>query len=339
MNRRVTLLTTFLATGALLGGVAVAASSPSVKTGPTSSVTDSSAILHGSVNPNGASTTYVFQWGLTTSYGLSSAPKSAGSRVNSLAVQVTASGLLPGTVYHYHLIALNKSGSSAGVDLRVKTNGNPPPDAATGPASGIGTSYATVSGVINPHGEATAWAFQYGLTASYGVQTLGGVIPAGSTPVAVAQQLLGLAPLTTFHYRIVALHGFSVIQYGNDATFLTYPSPRPRPRVQARTTPHRDRTAPYVFTTSGAVIGPSFIPQSASCYQNATVRFFLGKRDVAASLVAIQPNCTFSGQTVFNHLPGRGKKHRQVRLRVLIHFRGNGYLAPSDARPETVVLG
>jgi hypothetical protein len=24
---------------------------------------------------------------------------------------------------------------------------------------------------------------------------------------------------------------------------------------------------------------------------------------------------------------------------VLIHFRGNGYLAPSDAKPESIVLG
>ena len=52
-----------------VAGVAAAASSPSVVTGATSSVTQSSVVLHGSVNPNGKSTTYFFQWGLTTAYG------------------------------------------------------------------------------------------------------------------------------------------------------------------------------------------------------------------------------------------------------------------------------
>ncbi len=338
MKRQLKLLTAFLATSAMLGGAALAASSPAISTGSTSSVTSSSAILHGSVNPNGASTTYQFQWGVTTGYGLSGTLTSAGRGVRSVAVHIIASGLLPGTVYHYRLVASSKVGLVAGADRTFTTLGYPPPAAATGPVSLIGTSFADVTAAINPNGEATTWAFQYGLTPSYGVQTFGGVVPAGSSPVVVAQQLVGLAPGTTFHYRIVAVHG-SVVQYGNDATFLTLPSPRPVPRVQASTTPHRDRKAPYVFTTAGVVIGPASIPQSISCWQNATIRFLLGKRQVAFSLVPIQPNCTFSTQTVFSHLPGRGNKHRLVHLRVLIHFRGNGYLAPSNARPETVVLG
>jgi hypothetical protein len=339
MNRKLKLLAAFVATSAILVGIAVAASSPSIATSSTSSVTSSSAVLHGSVNPNGASTTYSFQWGLTNTYGLSNPLKSVGSGTKSVSVHITASGLIPGTVYHYRLVALNRFGGVVGSDRTFKTHGNPPPDAATGPASQISASSATVSGVINPHREKTTWLFQYGLTAAYTVQTFGGSVPAGSSPVVVIQQLQGLLPGTMFHYRIVAVHGSSVVQVGADATFMTFPSPRPIPRVRARTTPRRDSSAPYLFTTSGTVIGPSSIPQSLSCFQNATVRFFLGNRQVGVSLAPVAPNCTFSIQTAFHHLPGRGKKHRQVRLRVLIHFRGNGYLAPSDARSETVTLG
>ena len=339
MNRKLKLLTAFLATSAALAGVAVAASSPAISTGATSSVTASSAVLHGTVNPNGATTHYQFQWGLTTAYGLTSALKSAGGGTKSVAVTTTADHLIPGTVYHYRLIALNKFGGVTGSDRKFKTGGNPPPDAATGGPSQLGSHSATLTAVINPHGENTTWYFQYGLTPFYGSSTFGGVVPAGIVPVVVAQQIQGIESGTFFHYRIVAVHGSSTVTYGADATFLTFPSPRPVPRLRARTTPRRDRKASFVFTTSGTVSGPKFIPPALACSQNATVRFYLGKRQVAFSLVPVEPNCTFSAQTVFRHLPGRGSKHRQVQLRVKIHSRGNGYLAPEDARPETVTLG
>jgi hypothetical protein len=69
------------------------------------------------------------------------------------------------------------------------------------------------------------------------------------------------------------------------------------------------------------------------------VRFFFGKREVAATVIPVQANCTFVGQTVISRLPGHGTKHRKVTLRVLVRARGNGYLATADARKETVVLG
>jgi len=135
------------------------------------------------------------------------------------------------------------------------------------------------------------------------------------------------------------MHSGAPNQYGSDQTFTTYPSPRPVPRVRVRVSPGHSRHKPFLFTIAGSVAGPSSIPASADCFGDATVRFLLGKKQVAFDLVALQPNCTFGGQVQFNRLPGRGKRHRQVRLRVLIHWRGNGYLAPADARPQSVLLG
>jgi hypothetical protein len=339
MNRKVKLLTALLMTLVVGAAVADAASSPSVATGSASSITGSSAVLNGTVNPNGASTAYRFDWGLTIGYGQTSAVKSAGGGTKVVPASAKIKALLPGTVYHYRLGALNKFGGTEGADRKFRTSGNPPPEAATGPAQVTSASTATVTGVINPHGENTTYEFQFGPTAAYGSNTGFQVVPAGSVPVNVSGQLAGLAQGTVFHYRIVATHGGSVPQYGADATFLTFPSPRPVPRVPARTTPGRDRHKPYVFTTSGKVIGPASIPKSVSCFQNATVRFMLGRRQVGFALASVLPDCTFKTQTVFNRLPGRGKKNRQVHLRVLIHFRGNGYLAPSNAKPERVTLG
>jgi hypothetical protein len=142
-----------------------------------------------------------------------------------------------------------------------------------------------------------------------------------------------------FLYRLVVQRAGLAPQYGAFGSFLTYPSPRPVPRVPARTTPRRDRHRPFVFRTSGRVVGPAKIPASVSCYQNVVIRFRLGRRVVGSQLVPVLPDCTFSATSVFKHMPGRGPKHRTVKLRVLIHFRGNGYLAPADAKPETVTLG
>jgi hypothetical protein len=168
MNRKVKLLTGLLMTLVLGAAVADAASSPSVATGSASSITASAAILNGTVNPNGASTSYRFDWGLTTAYGQTSAVKSAGAGTKVVPAAARIKGLLPGTFYHYRLGALNKFGGTEGADRRFRTAGNPPPEAATGPAEVTSASTATVTGVINPHGENTTYEFQFGPTTAYG---------------------------------------------------------------------------------------------------------------------------------------------------------------------------
>ncbi len=339
MHRIVKLVLGVLLSGVALSAAALAASSPSVSGVLASSITTSSAVLHGKVNPEGAKTTYQFEWGLTTQYGEASTTKTLAGSNKTASVQTTTAGLLPGTVYHFRLVALNKSGVTVGIDHTFRTGGNPPPSAATGPATGIGTTSATVTGVVNPHGEATIWAVQYGLTTAYGVQTFPRTIPAGNTPVAVSQPLPGLAPGAVFHYRIVALHNGSVTQAGADASFITLPKPRPAPDISAKTTPHHDGSAPFAFTTSGKVRGPSFIPAALDCKGNVRVEFLLGKRAASSKAVTLQPDCSYSVRTTFKKRLGHGPKGRQVSLRVQVRFGGNSYLAPASARAATVTAG
>ena len=94
-------------------------------------------ICSGTINPNGNSTAYYFEWGLTTAYGVTSVEHSAGHGTKPVAVSTTASALIPGTVYHYRLVAANGSGSATGADRTFKTAGNPPPGVSTGPATQI----------------------------------------------------------------------------------------------------------------------------------------------------------------------------------------------------------
>ena len=97
-----------------------------------------------------------------------------------------------------------------------------PPIAVTEAASGIGSSGATVSSTINADGEATSYRFEYGTSTSYGNSM---PIPEGSVASEqaaekVSQALSGLAPETTYHYRVVATNPSGVVN-GSDRTFKT----------------------------------------------------------------------------------------------------------------------
>ncbi len=329
----------FGVSAAATGGVAAAASSPAVSTSSATSVKRTSAVLRGIIDPNGASTTYHFEWRLAKDvYGASSPSRSAGHGTRNKAVQFTATGLLPGTVYHYRLIGSSRFGTASGADRTFKTAGHPLAQVFTGGVSQLGPNTATLTGVINPEGENTIYYFQYGLTTAYGSQTFAQLLPAGSVPLPVSYTLTGLAQFTTFHYRLVAQHG-ALASFGGDQSFVTFASPRFAPRISARTRPRHDRFKPYVFTTTGAIRPPASVPPSLGCGGSVTVRYFFRGRTISFALVPVQTNCTFSSQAVFRHLPGRSKKRRIVGLRVRIFFRGNGYVAPIGARPETVSLG
>jgi hypothetical protein len=328
------LLAAFLVVG--VAAVAVAASSPSVTTGPRSHLSDTAAELTGTINPNGSATAYYFEWGLTTAYGVTSPEHSAGDGTKSVSVHTTASDLIPGTVYHYRLVAANGSGSAAGADRTFKTAGNPPPGVSTGPASQVGKNSATLTAVVSPNKQPTTYFFQYGTSTSYGSQTISAVVPAGTVPVTVTASVQGLEAQTIFHYRIVALHSNTAAQPGADATFMTLPIHRPVPQIHARTTPHRDATKPYVFTTSGSVHGPSWIPAIYDCRGNVSIRYFRGSRRIGSTLVPLGPDCKFSGQTVFNKLPGG---HAPVAITVIAHYLGNFYLTPHKTSGQTITFG
>lgn len=94
---------------------------PGATTGPATNVGSSSATVTGSVIPNGVATTYHFDYGTTTQYGKSTASQNAGSGTSALAVSAHLSGLRPGAVYHYRLVAQSPSGTTLGADQTFST--------------------------------------------------------------------------------------------------------------------------------------------------------------------------------------------------------------------------
>ena len=92
---------------------------PTVVTGSPSQVGQSSAVLNGTVNPNGKATTYYFQYGTSSAYGVQTTPANAGSGSGNVGVHATITGLTPGATYHYRLVAQNAGGTSDGADQTV----------------------------------------------------------------------------------------------------------------------------------------------------------------------------------------------------------------------------
>ena len=97
---------------------------PVVSTGSALFVTFNSATLKGTVNPNSLSTTYIFQWGRTTSYGSATAATSVGSGTSDVAASARITGLRFYTVYHYRLVATNSAGTTYGADKTFKQQPN-----------------------------------------------------------------------------------------------------------------------------------------------------------------------------------------------------------------------
>src|SRR4029077_16341182 len=93
---------------------------PGVITSPATNVTSSSATLNGSVDPHGLTTNVHFQYGTTTSYGLTTAiqDKTGDTYQNVVA---TIGGLTASTTYHFRIVATSSAGTRYGADQTFTT--------------------------------------------------------------------------------------------------------------------------------------------------------------------------------------------------------------------------
>ena len=100
---------------------------PTVGTGGASGVGVGAATLSGAIDPHGWDTTYLFQYGTSTAYGSSwpTVQVDMGALEGPQPVIVSVPNLLPGTTYHYRLVASNGGGTSYGPDMTFVTGEYP----------------------------------------------------------------------------------------------------------------------------------------------------------------------------------------------------------------------
>ncbi len=200
---------------------------PDTTTEATSGVQPASAMLNGSVNPDGLPlVSCQFEYGTSVSYGQSTSCEqslaSIGSGTAPVPVSLKLAGLHADTTYHFRLVAGNTNGVDRGSDETVTTTGPPRIEAA--PTSGITRTKAVLQAQVDPFGFDTTYRFEYGTSTSYGtsIPVPNADIGSGTTNVSVSQEITGLQSGLTYHYRVVATNSQETVD-GPDQTFTTVP--------------------------------------------------------------------------------------------------------------------
>jgi len=211
-------------------------------TGPVTAITDTTATVTGEVNPAGiALTACRFEYVTEAAFGASGftdlssggeaqcePPFGSIPATGQTPVAAAVSGLTPGVVYRYRLLATNATEESTGSPLAT------PQIVVSESASTVSADSATLGAELNPSGFLTHYRFEYLTQAAYeqnGNSFLGpnipalvpipdGLIPAGESPVAVAQPIAGLAPATVYRYRIAATSTLADV-HGPTLSFTT----------------------------------------------------------------------------------------------------------------------
>jgi hypothetical protein len=208
---------------------------PSVVLDPVApgDVTPDSAELSGSVDPNGFPVGYRIEYREVgavawTPFG---SEQSAGSGDSPVPINTVLTGLSSNTQYEARIMVRRGFGNgivySAVVQFTTEALG---PVVITHPPSQRACTSAALAAEVNSNGSATSYFFEYGTTTAYGSQVPvpAGQLSASGQAVQVSEQVQGLQPGTTYHYRVVASNAEGD-DTGLDVEFTTRTDCQPSP--------------------------------------------------------------------------------------------------------------
>ena len=220
---------------------------PTLALDPAQDVTDTTATISGSIDPEGGNTDPIAgpipinwrlelqredgDWTARASGTLTEAEATSDDPIDVPASPAELKGLLPNSTYHYRLKATYAGIEKLSAEGSFQTDAVPPvigPEVSTPEGPGV----ATIRAYVNPRNSAiTQCVFEYGLTASYGQSVPcegdpNGPGPFGSEPPArVSAHLTGLTPGATYHYRLVVDNGVGPEVSGSDEIVRSAASP------------------------------------------------------------------------------------------------------------------
>ena len=228
---------------------------PEVSIDPPGTLGTSSVELSGVVNPQGTATEWVFEYRAQGSEHFNQGPSGtlpAGS--SSVPVSATLTGLEPNVSYEARLVATNAAELPVASSTVSFLTGGTGPTARTWFTAPRSTTTARVNGLVTPRNAPTTFYFEWGLTAAYGnFAPIGKAAGPGSasTPTLVSQELAGLQPGTTYHFRIVAENAFGKDE-GEDRIFTTRTATEmapPRRGIELVNSPDKGNQNPTGYLT------------------------------------------------------------------------------------------
>ncbi|MDD5547567.1 MAG: hypothetical protein PHN74_01535 [Candidatus Pacebacteria bacterium] len=197
--------------------------SPTATSNAATNITQNSATLNASVNPNGVNTTVWFEYGSTSNLGSTIGNQTIGSGNTATNITTMVTGLNGMTNYYYQVVAQNANGTVRGALLNFTTtqSGSNSAPLAFSNAASTGQTGATLNATVSPNNATTIAWFEWGtsqtnLNSSIGHQTLN----SSGTFANITGYLSGLTQNNVYYFRVVAQNAYGTT-YGNTLSFMT----------------------------------------------------------------------------------------------------------------------
>lgn len=178
-----------------------------------------------------------------------------------------------------------------------------------------GATSAVVQAGIYPNGSDTTYSWQYGTTSGYGQSTAAADVGSGQTAVGVSSTLSGLAPRTTYHYRLAAQNAFGTT-YGYDFTLTTAaPSAPTVSPVTAAATGQRTAKLVATINAQGGTASYHFIYGTGRSYRHSTATMPLPaatSAPVIARITGLSPHTSYRVKLVATNAAGSVESPAQV---------------------------
>ena len=219
---------------------------PSVTTNAASSVTQTTATINATADPNGYASTGWFRYytsnpGSCTDSGGTRVPSSSGTSLGSgttgVAYNRSLTDLSAGTTYYVCAFASNTNGTGVGNPVSFSTNAGTPTSVTNSGESNLGSFYATLNASANPNNFASYGYFRvYGSNPGSCTDTGGTRYPttetgddlslgsSGESQSYSHQITFGLTPETTYYYCAFSRNSHGTVASTVDA-FTTIAGP------------------------------------------------------------------------------------------------------------------
>ena len=230
-----------------------------VSSDPATNLTNSSADLNGSLNPDGMDTHYRFEYGISVHYNNKTPLLDAGESGGQQSVPpVGISGLQAGRIYHFRIVASNALGKTRGPDETFIVPASPKISGVR--SSNLTDTSADLNARIDGLTYDTTYHFDYGPTPNYGFSTPEADLGPEIGTQAVLAHIEGLEPGRTYHYRVDATNKWGTTRSADSSLSFQAPScPNSHVRQQTNATYLPDCRA-YELVSPGFAGSVTFFP-------------------------------------------------------------------------------